>query len=535
MKRLFSCAQSQDLDAATKRFFCLQPSQLMEKASLRIWDSLLHYIESQATLRARGKNLRIIALCGKGDNGGDAMAVLRHAYSAGFESLHALVSAQNLSDSAVTQRASLTASGISHSLWQGKDDAQINQVLESADILLDGVLGTGIRGPAGGEAREMIECLVRLHHKNSLDRPLIASIDIPSGMGDLWLPEFPTVKADFSLCLEPVKDFCFSPEATRFCGNIVPVADVFPLGLLDGKGSASLLESQDMKLLLKAPKASAYKMSRGRLSIFAGSRSSTGAALLCARAAMASGAGYVSLYVDEDIYSTVSPALESAVVRPLGKDSHSEYADAVLAGPGWGRGQNREALLQRLGSDPRRPMVLDADAIRLLAGNPLLREHLASPCALTPHPGELLALTESLGINPATPFIASLEQLAARMDALIVAKSHTTWIRGNGSSHVWDGRTPELGTAGSGDVLAGLFAGLLARALATAKAGGEKTQESPQDSKKIIENAALAAVIAHGTAGRNLARTKGWFIASDLVEECSRLIHAIDKSEGVVQ
>ncbi len=222
------------------------------------------------------------------------------------------------------------------------------------------------------------------------------------------------------------------------------------------------------------------------------------------------------------------------MVRPLGMDSHLEYADAVLVGPGWGRGQDREALLQQIGSDPRRPMVLDADAIRLVAGNPLLREHLASPYALTPHPGELQALAGSLGISPVTPFIASLEQLTAQMDALIVAKSHTTWIRGYGSSHIWGGCTPELGTAGSGDVLAGLFAGLLARGLATAKAAGEKMQESPQEIKKIIEDTALAAVIAHGMAGRNLARTKGWFIASELVEECSRLIHAIDKSEGVV-
>lgn len=535
MKLLFSCIQSQDLDAATRKLFSLQPSQLMEKASLRIWDGLLRHIENQPALRAKAKSLRIVALCGKGDNGGDAMAVLRHAFSAGFESVQALISAQNLTDTASAQHTSLIASGIPLSLWQGKGDAQTRQALVGADIILDGVLGTGIRGPALGEAREMIDYLSDLKRKDVKERPQIVSIDIPSGMGDLWLPDFPTVEADVTLCLEPIKDFCFIPQASSFCGNIIPVSDVFPARLLDVNGSANLLEAQDIHLLLEAPGPTAYKMSRGRLSIFAGSKGSAGAALLCARAAMASGAGYISLHVDEDIYSTICPALESAVVRPLGKDSSMAYADAVLVGPGWGSGHDREELLQSLGTDPRRPLILDADAIRLLAARPLLRKVLVSPCALTPHPGELKALRESLGISSSTPYISSLAQLATQLDALVVAKSHTTWIRGSSRNYVWAGLAPELGTAGSGDVLAGLFAGLVARGVATAEANGETARQPLLEIRRIMEESARAAVIAHGIAGKNLAITKGWFNASELIEECSRLIHSVDTNEGVVQ
>ena len=109
---------------------------------------------------------------------------------------------------------------------------------------------------------------------------------------------------------------------------------------------------------------------------------------------------------------------------------------------------------------------------------------------------------------------------------LAVIKSHVTWIVSPGGRRwVWEGMTPELGTAGSGDVLAGLFAGIAAGRSAEMKRKAGKDRQDSGNMKTALEEAACMAVIAHGLAGRALADSKGWFQASDLVEECSSSLH----------
>ena len=524
MKALITCERSTMLDGATKSVFAVSELQLMEKASLRLWDALEAFIVGQ---HRTGKDCAITAMCGKGDNGGDALAMLRHAYSSGYRNLTAILSARELSESCRKQADSLSSCGIDPVIWNGADAPTVMSLLEEAEIVLDGISGTGLAGPARGEAREMIELLNASRRKNAGKE--IVAIDIPSGLSDEWKSGYPTVTADLTLALEPAKVVCYLPQVRPLCGAMRIVGDVFPDTLIEKNSSAELLDKTDIAVLQYHLPAESYKMSRGRVAIFAGSKGTVGAAMLCAKAALASGAGYVTLYVDEELYPLLAPALESVIVKPLAfHQAISPAFDAILAGPGWGHDEGRIELLGAI-LESGIPAILDADAIRLLAAHPDLRRRKSAHTVVTPHPGEFVALAEGAGIAAdEAPYLA-LERVCRFYDSLTVMKSNTTLIASpSGSRALWDGMLPELGTAGSGDVLAGLIAGISASNIAFLRQAADPGSDS--DTAKTIPEAlflaAECAVVAHGNAGARLAKSKGWFAASDLLEECGLLLHS---------
>lgn len=601
MKRLITCRQAQELDAATKDALGLDDIQLMEKASVRLWDALKSVIEGlvrEGAINRDIRNVRILALCGKGNNGGDALAVLRHAFSFGVENLEAMLSADTPSATCERQRRSAVLAGIPVRKWDEVSGDAWREAAGRADIILDGVLGSGISGAASGEAARMIaalDSLVPCGTERPRRPPFVVSIDVPSGLFSSWQKEAPLVKADFTLAISPVKVDCYIPDARDRCGVIVDVADIFPEKFVRAEGAEfsesaknaenaeraknepctiSLLEEADLPLLNPPLPASSYKMSRGRLAILAGSKGRLGAAILCARAALVSGAGYVSLFIDENLYEAAATALPSVIVRPE-EEFWTEAADcdAVLAGPGWSQSDRRAeqlASLLRL----EIPLVLDADALRLFARSGLMTSGRKSDLVLTPHLGEYAALREAgpasgpdagdsggLAASPGeasqgtdgTGFGNTLRNMAHATRATILVKSHVTWIASpTGKMAVWDGMTPAIGTAGSGDVLSGLAAGILAcrtarrrRAESEDSASGSLQSArrgmggpvvrnesgaagaAPTDGlwgDKLAFDVSCCAVLAHGLAGRRLAEDFGWFGASDLIPACAGLL-----------
>ena len=218
--------------------------------------------------------------------------------------------------------------------------------------------------------------------------------------------------------------------------------------------------------------------------------------------------------------------LEAVMVKPEPDDTafEMEHWDALLIGPGWGKGPSRlKSLAALLGTGL--PTVLDADAIdlyRILVDSGFSA---SGPIILTPHPGEFATLSGTGSrISLANP--ASILQASAHaLKAVIVFKAQVTWIAAPGGElAVWEGRESGLGTAGSGVVLAGLTAGLLARASSAAKIAGRKATVTDSFS------AARAAVIAHGLAGRKARTQRGWFEAGAIIEEAARIL-GLDKSK----
>jgi hydroxyethylthiazole kinase-like uncharacterized protein yjeF len=491
MRRLVSCSEASRLDEETRRAAALPAILLMEDASLRLWDALKPIASSLGAGCGTGP---MVALCGAGNNAGDALALMRHARFAGLDDLVAILGRDEPGELAAIHLASLRSLGIAALSWSHDREACLS-LLAGAALVVDGIAGTGLDGPLRGGLAELVEAA------NAAGRP-IASIDLPSGFYD-GFHGGSRISASWTLSIEPRKAALYAPSARSAAGEIVPVEGVFPRRpamRLDGEAGAFLIEESDIGSWLPPDSPARHKGRRGRLAAFAGSIGSSGAACLASRAALASGAGLVSLFASAELVPILSSRLEAVMVKPEPAEPGAigaERWDAALAGPGWGRTErNRAALGRLLGSGL--PAVLDADAIRLYSALLSSGFEPSGPLILTPHPGEYEALT---GVAPETALAdpaTTLRERAAALRAVIVLKSHVTWIAApDGRLAVWEGMESGLATAGSGDVLAGLAAGI---------------------------SAACAAVAAHGTAGRRARAERGWFEAGDLVAEAGRIL-----------
>jgi len=501
VRPLVSCAEASRLDRDAREGSALPELVLMEDAARGLW-TLLRPIALRVRAERQGP---LVALCGSGGNAGDALALLRIARFEGAEGLAAILGSERLGEPASVFLGSIRALGLPVLSWEA-DRAACLELMGRAALLVDGIAGTGLQGPLRGPLAELAAAAV------AAGRPL-ASIDLPSGLRDGSVPGDILLKAAWTLSIEPRKAALYAPARRSACGEILAVEGVFPAGAAAGSACA-LIEEADLPAWLPPLSPEAHKGSRGRLAAFAGSIGSTGAACIASRAALAAGAGLVSLYASPEILAIISSRLESVMVKPEPAEPGSLDPgrwDALLAGPGWGRGPERRAALAALLSSGL-PALLDADAIRLFAELRADGCSARGPLILTPHPGEYEALT---GLSPELALAdpgPGLKALAAELGAVIVLKSQVTWIAApDGRLAVWEGMEAGLATAGSGDCLAGLAAGLLA-SLSAAGVGD------------AAFSAARAAVVAHGAAGRRLRAERGFFEAGQIAAEAAKLL-----------
>jgi NAD(P)H-hydrate epimerase len=349
-------------------------------------------------------------------------------------------------------------------------------------VIIDGIAGTGLKGPLREGARaliekvEEIEKIEEIEEIDALKQVLIVSVDLPSGNSDTWEPGMPIVPADLTLAIEPVKAALYKVAARHYGGTIVPVRGIFPKALIDSFEAAELLDWAEVSRRIPGLRADTYKYKRGVVEIWAGSPGSAGAARIAARGAQVAGAGLVRLMVDEPLYPILAASAGGVMVVPaaatVSADKERFRPDALLLGPGWGRDPSRIALLERaLAAEAQgTPLILDADAIALAADfSPadFSPADVSSKAAvfhgnaiLTPHPGEFANL---VGSSPADP-LPLLKKLAREKRVCILFKSHVLYaVHWDGRVGVIDGMVPTLATGGSGDLLAGFCVAIAAR------------------------------------------------------------------------
>ncbi len=538
MRPLLSTSQSLELDASTRAMFDFSSDNLMEIAAMRLWQVLKCEVIQKRLTHLSPTQASIVAVCGKGDNAGDALAVLRHARLEGFHRLSAIVPGEDtMKENARLNLRRAERCGIEIIQYENAEVPALLEMLSRQDIVLDAVLGTGVHGPAKGTAAGAIQMLRSLAsgRTGSVDRtPYIVAVDIPSGLGDDWQSDYPIVYADATLCIEPAKEALYMPAARPYAGDIFPVDGIFPLWTEGARSPVWLLEGDDIGRFLPPISRWAHKMQRGRVAVLAGSRSGAGAALHCVRGAAAAGAGYIGLYCDEELFSSyLAAAGDLAIVRVLSQESFSpESWDAIVVGPGWGTDDGRRAVLERLLSADT-ALILDADAVRLFAkiAGKASSGVFKAPLILTPHPGEFRDLAAFLGqaqadqARNASETVQQSVALAQKFGLVLALRASTTHVAfPDGSCAVFDGSASGLGIAGSGDVLSGLTGGLLARWTALLRepgAGG--FGEDAALFHTPLAWAILGAVLIHGIAGRRLSATKGWFTPADLAQACGNL------------
>jgi NAD(P)H-hydrate epimerase len=417
-----------------------------------------------------GCRFRITAVAGAGNNGADSLVMIR-AWLLSQKILPSFITVvmcgapQPSERSPVSQLVkSLQKMNIKTLVWDDDEKAAKNAI-SGAGLIIDGIAGTGIRGPLAGTPEKMASAINSLKEKQGGNKPpFVVSVDLPSGNSDGWKPGMPIVKADATLSIEPEKYCLYKPKARPFAGNIIPVGGVFPSNLVSSFEGAELLDWDYAKKLIPAIEPDAYKHERGSVEIRAGAEGTTGAAVIAAIGAQSCGAGLVRLVLDDGIYPVLASSLGSSnpgiMVYPVSK-SETPPCDAVLLGPGWGKAADRKMFFEKALAEEKKgsALILDADALSLAGGSVFNNR-----CIMTPHPGEFAALTGTNIDELLTDPVPLLIKTSKEKKAVIILKGHVINIASpDGRWGIIDGMVPVLASGGSGDLLAGFCAAIAAR------------------------------------------------------------------------
>ncbi|OGU18552.1 MAG: hypothetical protein A2059_01145 [Ignavibacteria bacterium GWA2_55_25] len=457
----------------------------------------------------------ILVLCGKGKNGGDGFVVARHLLSKGARVIVLLFASPR------QMKGDAKRNFIILKKLQGSHPGQLVitsfapktlRGLPPIHCAVDAIFGTGFSGKVTGIAKRGIDWL------NAQKFPVLA-LDIPSGVyGSTGVVENTAVSATVTATFGLIKTGLLCNEGQDRAGKVVLV----DIGLPPVVSNAPVLQMKlvtpaDVQSLLPRRSASAHKYTVGKVFILAGSRGYTGAAALAASAALRSGAGAVLLGTPDAVYPILARKLTEPIVLPVPSTAEGtvalsaleiisekiRWADVVVLGPGLSLHRETQALLRNLIMHATGKLVLDADALAVVAsmGLPTLKK-IKATMVLTPHAGEASRLLGVSSKQIEKERVDSVRNGAQQGGVTFVLKGAPT-MTGTSDGRIYVNTTgnPGMATVGSGDVLCGLIAGLWAQGMDHG-------------------SAAYAGVSVHGLAGDLAAQQLGArsIVAQDLLE-----------------
>lgn len=460
---------------------------------------------------------KILAIVGRGNNGGDALVALTHLARRGWQA--GFVCVQREPDLLV-ERA--VAAGCQRWTWPELGLDGLREQVENTPVLLDGLLGTGVRLPLRPPVDEFL-ALVQTCLPSGTQ---VVAVDTPSGVDCSTGAAAPqTLRADLTVAMAAAKVGHFAFPAAGLVGDLQVAGIGLPEGLPEwDRIRRVVLDEEMVRSWLPDRPQDAHKGTFGTALITAGSRKYVGAVLLAGKAAYRSGAGLVTTACVESLYrmlagqfpeSTWIPLPESyGALTPAAADILHGQLDRItawLVGPGLGRAPETAEFMRRLLEagmvDP--PLVVDADGLTLLAGLPEWPQRLPAETILTPHPGEMAVLADCSPAEIQADRLGIAEAMAHHWGHVVVLKGAFTLVAAP------DGRTglvpiasPALARAGTGDVLAGLITGLRAQGVGAFEA-------------------AAAGAFLHARAGLVAERTLGnpsAVMAGDVLDSIARVI-----------
>jgi ADP-dependent NAD(P)H-hydrate dehydratase / NAD(P)H-hydrate epimerase len=499
----------------------------------------------------------VLVVCGRGNNGGDGAATARLLSLAGGRVSLVLMGKveQTKGEARTNFEAAHRLAGddpgrgqIEFAECESTEDwhALLNRLSESPQVVIDALFGTGLTRPVEGVSREMVQFMRNLRSSRGSDahtRPLIVSIDIPSGINPAsGEPIGDAVHADVTITITAPKPANILPPAANYNGELI-VADIgSPVELIEeAKSQLFVTEEADARRWLIQTRYSpeSYKTTHGHALIVAGSRGFTGAAALCGNAAMRSGAGLVTVATPASMQSLVATQLMLELMttalaetdRGAVSDEAADYtlkfaarANVIAIGPGLSSEDERTRNFVREIVERRRTaIVIDADGLNCLSPWPAkLRGSPEFPIVLTPHPGEMLRLMGTEDKSALDDRVAAARAFATAQRVILLLKGSRPLIAApDGRVFVNPTGNAGLGTAGAGDTLTGIIAGFLAQAYGTLGKGTDAL------------STVIAGLYISGLAGDLAASELGMrtMVASDIREHLGAAIRSLD-SEG---
>ena len=509
MRAVLTAAEMREADRRTIEEIGLPGAVLMENAGAAV----------ARTVRERfPRTRRPLVLCGKGNNGGDGFVVARHLLDLSPTTLLVGARAEVRGDArlhmGVFERSGGTLAEVTdHAAWVAH-----RPEVERADLVVDALLGTGLRQQPEGLVARAIADVADLHERQGT--PVVA-VDIPSGLpSDTGEVAWRTVTASLTVTFAAHRYGHVLPPACERVGELV-VADIGipPSALPTALPRLWLLERSDAARAWPRRSPGSHKGTYGHVLVIAGSVGKSGAAVLSALGALRAGAGLVTVATCQGALPLVAQGGPELMTEPLPGEQHVDAGavaralalartrDAVVLGPGLGQEPPTREFVREVVRRCPVPLLVDADGLNALAGSSragsaadALRRQTAT--VVTPHPGEMGRLVGASTDEVQRRRLEMARTFAVETGAVVVLKGQRTLVAdATGQAAVNPTGNAGLATGGTGDVLSGIVGALLAR-------GCDGW------------TAATAGVFVHGHAGDRAAQRLGEdaLLAGDVVE-----------------
>ncbi|MGC8862144.1 MAG: NAD(P)H-hydrate dehydratase [Armatimonadota bacterium] len=507
---LVTAEQMRELDRLATEKYGIPSLLLMENAGRAVADTAAEMLGD-----VRGKH--VVVVCGPGNNGGDGFVAARHLHNAGAD-----VRLAYFGDRSKARGDALVNLEIAEKMGLAIDMSgsirRLRTSLERAELVIDALLGTGIKGELRGDLGEVIGCI-----NLNTGAPVLA-VDIPSGVdadtGRTWGPSSraaqEAVDADCTVTFGLPKIGLVTYPGAGYVGDLV-VADIgIPVEALSGCDSHTFLLDSAEVVWPWTRSPDSHKGDYGHLAIVAGSVGMTGAAALAAEGALRVGTGLVTLAVPQSLNDIMEVKVTEAMTVPVPEGKARAFGmgslqsvldiiekrDAAVIGPGFGRDDDTVHFTLELVRKLGKPAVLDADALFAVSRDVSVLKKCRAPLVITPHPGEMAALLGTAPLEVQSNRLEIARAFAREHGVTVVLKGAGTVVANSeGEACINTTGTPGMATGGVGDVLSGMIGGLLAQS-------------------EVLPGwfAARAAVYLHGRAGEIAAEKLGEaaMIASDV-------------------
>jgi len=460
---------------------------LMENAGIQITNEILKKFPQI-------QDERVVIVAGKGNNGGDGFVVARHLFNRGCQLVVLLLASKKelkgdaALNAGIAGKIGITIKEITSARHWGAN----KKILSKATVVVDAIFGTGLANPARGLYATVIQGINK-------SKSFKVAVDIPSGLlSDTFAIIGPCVKADLTVSLAAAKVAHVFPPAEDYVGELkIGDISVPPYLFEDEKFKLEMVEKERIRPYFKRRKKATHKGTYGHLLMLSGSVGKTGAAAMAGKAALKMGAGLVTAGVPKSCLPIVARSMMELMTEPLPETDKGTLAvealseilrlleekDVLMLGPGISTHESTKKLVLSLLTRLRIPVVLDADALNILASKPDILKSLSKPAVVTPHPGEFARLLKLSTKEVLDRRLELVPRFAKKFGVYVVLKGYRTLTATpEGKTFINPTGNPGMATAGSGDVLSGMIASMIIQ-------------------EKNILDAILAAVYVHGLSG----------------------------------
>jgi NAD(P)H-hydrate epimerase len=545
MIKVANAKDMQQIDRDTIRKYGISGAVLMERAGLAVVSKIneLLFAANGPSLRSEASETRqrrvnrqqvkVIVLCGGGNNGGDGFVIARVLHNQGINvEVYLSADSHDLKGDARINYIAARKFGVK--MVPARKFLKLQSSYFTPNVLIvDALLGTGLKKDVRSPLRDIINKINRVSS-------IVISVDISSGISsDTGQIMGSAVKAHVTVTFGLPKKGHIQYPGAEYTGKLF-IEDIgFPGKLLDSeKLNVNLLQRDDASLLLPERQKFSHKGSFGHVLLVAGSRGKTGAAFMAAKACLRSGAGLVTVGIPETLVRNFQSRVTEEMILPLADkgdgtlsqsaaDRISEFikrrASVLAIGPGISADKEISRLIEKVISRVSIPIIIDADGLNALSLGRASFKKSRSPVILTPHPGEMARLLRSgriaAGVKREREMLKLIEedridtalQYAKKSGTYLVLKGVPTIIATpGGNAYVNPTGNSGMASAGTGDVLTGMISGFIAQGLGPL-------------------NASLLGVYVHGLAGDVMAEKKGEhsLIASDMIKAIPNVLKSV--------